>query len=157
MKKPVLIEESEARSMWQDATPEFKKLLETTFGKEFFSVKITDRIKTYEDACAELGKEPVDESEMIEVGFTQDEIDYRKLKTITEAYNEGWVGDYNNPNQKKWIPWFNFSPSGVRFDGSFDCYSCACAGRAARLCFKDQATSDAAGKQHTELYSKFIN
>ena len=157
MKKPVQIEESKARSMYKTASREFKQLLEDTFGKEFFSGSVINRIKSYEDACTELGEEPLNKSEMIKSGFTQDEIDYRKLKTITKAYNEGWVADYNNPDQKKWCPWFNFSPSGVRFGGSVYYYSYAYAGRAARLCFKDEATSDAAGKQHTELYSKFIN
>jgi len=157
MKKPVQIEESKARSMYKTASREFKQLLEDTFGKEFFSGSVINRIKSYEDACTELGEEPLNKSEMIKSGFTQDEIDYRKLKTITKAYNEGWVADYNNSDQKKWCPWFNFSPSGVRFGGSVYYYSYAYAGRAARLCFKDEATSDAAGKQHTELYSKFIN
>jgi len=152
----IKISRSNARKLYS-TMPEFKSALEDTFGKAFFSSSIIDRIKSYEDACAELGEEPLNESEMIKSGFTQDEIDYRKLKTITKAYNEGWVADYNNPDQKKWCPWFNFSPSGVRFGVSVCSTSYADAGRAARLCFKDKATSDAAGKQFTELYAKFIN
>ena len=161
MKKPVLIEDLEARSMYETATPEFKKLLETTFGKEFFSISIIDRMNSYEDpykgACIELGEEPMNEQNLKSIGFTDDEIDYRKLKTITKAYNEGWVADYNDSTQKKWIPWFVFSPSGVRFVSSYCLGSNANAGRAARLCFKDEATSDAAGEKCTTLYAKFIN
>ena len=152
----IKISRSNARKLYS-TMPEFKSALEDTFGKAFFSSSIIDRIKSYEDACAELGEESLNESEMIKSGFTQDEIDYRKLKTITKAYNEGWVADYNNPDQKKWCPWFNFSPSGVRFGVSGYDYSNAGAGRAARLCLKSEELSNAAGKDHTELYAKFIN
>ena len=152
----IKISPSNARKLYT-TNPEFRPSLEDTFGKAFFSMSIIDRIDSYEDACAELGEEPMDEQNLISIGFTDDEINYRKLKTITKAYNEGWVADYNNPDQKKWVPWFNFSPSGVRFDGSLCDNSGAYAGRAARLCFKNEALSDAAGKKFTEPYSKFIN
>lgn len=157
MKKTVQIEEQTARRLYPTASPEFKSMLEDSFGKDFFTQKITVRIKSYLDACAELGEEPLSESQLKSLGFTDDEIDYRKLKTITRAYNEGWEADYNNANQQKWIPWFVFSPSGVRFNDSYYDCSFAGAGRAARLCFKDKATSDAAGETFTELYAKFIN
>jgi len=156
MKKPVLIEESEARSMWQNATPEFKKLLETTFGKEFFSMKITDRIKTYEDACKELGIEPLDESEMIEAGFTPDEIIYRMIKTITKALVGDWKTNWEDGSQKKWYPWFKVSSGGFVFYVAPYRYSGADAGSASRLCFPTEELAIYAGKQFIELYKKFI-
>ncbi|HMM16292.1 MAG TPA: hypothetical protein PKC47_02010 [Petrimonas sp.] len=79
------------------------------------------------------------------------------LKVITEAKNDGWVADYKDENQRKWIPWFYLSPSGARFDLSSYDYSDAIAGLAARLCFKDEATSDAAGKELVDLYEIAIN
>ena len=51
---------------------------------------ITKRVKTYADACAVLGIEPMNETVLAKLGFTKDEIAYRKLKTIAEALNEGW-------------------------------------------------------------------
>lgn len=51
---------------------------------------ITKRVKTYADACAVLGIEPMNEAVLVKLGFTNDEIAYRKLKTIAEALNEGW-------------------------------------------------------------------
>jgi hypothetical protein len=109
------IEEKTARKLYKDASPEFKATLEDSFGKEFFNGKITDRIKTYADACAELGESPMDDDELKEMGFTDDEINYRKIKTITKALNEDKVIDWNNPNQKKWVPWFDLSSSGFVF------------------------------------------
>lgn len=154
--KTLQITEANAQKLYKNATPEFKAMLEDTFGKKYFSKKVTD-CDTYEEICDFIGEPPVDEAKLKQVGFTQDEIDYRKLKQITKAYNDGWVADYNDGSQQKWIPWFNFSPSGARFGGSYCNCSHACAGLAARLCFKDEATSNAAGRKFTELYARFIN
>lgn len=155
--KSLQITESNARKLYKDAAPEFKTTLEDTFGKEYFSKKVTD-CETYEEVCRFIGESPVNEEELKRIGFTQDEIDYRKLKQITRAYNDGWVADYNDENQQKWCPWFdNFSLSGARFDYSDYGFSYAHAGRAARLCFKDEATSNAAGRRFTDLYARFIN
>lgn len=153
--KTLQITESNARRLYKDATPELKITLEDTFGKEYFYKKVTD-CNTYEEVCQFIGESPVNEDELKRVGFTQDEIDYRKLKQITKAYNDGWVADYNDENQRRWIPWFNFSPSGASFNDS-ECYcSLATAGHAALLCFKDEAASSEAGRKFTKLYERFI-
>lgn len=154
--KTLQITEANARKLYKDATPEFKVTLEDTFGKEYFSRKVID-CDTYEEVCQFIGESPVNEDELKRIGFTQDEIDYRKLKQITKAYNDGWVADYNDGSQQKWIPWFEFSPSGARFRISSYRYSSANAGHAARLCLKDEATSDAAGKELVDLYEIAIN
>jgi DNA-binding LacI/PurR family transcriptional regulator len=62
---------------------------------------ITKRIKSYNDACAVLGIELENEDVLTKLGFTKDEIAYRKLKTITEALNEGWRPDWANSNAYK--------------------------------------------------------
>ena len=141
----IKISPSNARKLYT-TNPEFRPSLEDTFGKAFFSTSIIDRIDSYEDACAELGEEPMDEN-LRAIGFTDDEIDYRKLKTITKAYNEGWVADYNDPDQKKWVPWFNFSPSGVRFNNSNYNNSNANAGHTARNCFSKEMETLPLGKK----------
>src|ERR1035437_2611908 len=99
--RQVQVDEKKARALYASADPTWKGVLEDSFGKEFFSQSIIDRIQSYEDACAETGDEPVNVSELIDKGFTEDEIDYRKIKTITKAYNEGWVADYKDLNQPK--------------------------------------------------------
>ncbi|GAB1358554.1 hypothetical protein MASR1M31_03320 [Porphyromonadaceae bacterium] len=121
------------------------------------STKITDRVKSYEDACSELGITPIDESQMLANGFTKDEIAYRKLKTITQALNEGWVADWTDPSQEKWIPWFYMhGSSGFVFDDAYYGCSVAGAGDGSRLCFKDEKTATCAGKQFVDLYKEFI-
>jgi len=116
-----------------------------------------ESIKTYEDACTKLGIEPINESEFLSKGFTKDEIAYRKIKTITEALNDGWKANWNDENQKKWIPWFypNAS-SGFVFYYAYYSYSFANAGSGSRLCFKSDELATYAGKQFVELYKEFI-
>ena len=155
--KTLQIEESKARSIYKTASSELKVMLEDTFGKDFFSQKVTERIKTYEDACKELGIVPVDESALLAGGFTKDEIAYRKIKTIAEALNEGWKPNWNDENQKKWIPWFYpNSSSGFVFLTTYFGYSSAGAGYGLRLCFKSDELATYAGKQFVELYKEFI-
>lgn len=155
--KTLQIEESKARSIYKTASSELKIMLEDTFGKEFFSQKVTERIKTYEDACVELGITPIDESIRSSNGFTKDEIAYRKIKTITEALNEGWVPDWTDENQKKWTPFFYpNSSSGFVFANTLYHYSSATAASGLRLCFKSDELATYVGKQFVELYKEFI-
>lgn len=153
--KTLQIEEQKARRLYKTASQEFKEMLEDTFGKEFFSEKVTDRVNSYEDACAELDEQPVNESDMRRKGFTDDEINYRKIKTITKALNEGWKADWEDGNQRKWVPWFYISPSVFIFlDAGCGCSFAGAAG-ASRLYFSEELAAYA-GKQFTELYRNFI-
>ncbi|MCU6767358.1 hypothetical protein OCV73_00075 [Barnesiella propionica] len=155
--KTLQIDESKAKIIYNTASPELKIMLEDTFGKEFFSQKVTDRIKTYEDACEELGIDPINESFSFINGFTKDEIAYRKIKTITEALNEGWKPNWNDENQKKWMLWFYpNSSSGFVFYSVGYGYLDASTGSGLRLCFKSAELAEYAGKQFLEIYKEFI-
>jgi hypothetical protein len=158
--KTLQIEESKARSIYKTASPELKIMLEDTFGKEFFYQKVTERIKTYEDACSELGIIPIDESVLLSNGFTKDEIAYRKIKTITEALNEGWKPNWDDENEAKYYPWFWKEEEGVSSGFVFsnaDCvYSYAAAGNGLRLCFRTRELAEYAGKQFIEIWNKVL-
>ena len=49
--KTLQISEQKARELYKTGSKDLKTILEESFTKEFFSNDITDRIKTYEDAC----------------------------------------------------------------------------------------------------------
>lgn len=155
--KTLQIEDDKARRIYKTASPEFKIMLEDAFGKEFFFQKVTERIKTYEDACAELGITPIDERTLLNNGFTKDEIAYRKIKTITEALNEGWKPDWNDEGQKKWIPWFhpNSSSDFIFYQTNYS-YSFVYAGYASQLCLKSDELANYIGNQFLELYKEFM-
>lgn len=156
--KTLQIDECKAKQLYRTASDEFKATLECTFGQEFFTGSVMDRVKEYKDACAETGETPINVEEMLRLGFTKDEIAYRMMKTVTKALNEGWVGNVYNSKEYRYYPVFypNGSPSSFSFNDS-DCdSSCAVAGGGSRLCFKTRELSDYAGKQFLNLYKEFI-
>jgi len=149
--KKLELSDQNARKLYKDM-PDFRASLEDTFGKAFFSGKITDRIKSYEDACVELGIDPIDEKQLKNLGFTNTEIARRKLETITSALNEDWQADLYNTSQYKYYGWFDVSSGSFRFCGTDFQYSIATAGVGSRLCFSSRELAEYAAKQFTEYY-----
>lgn len=116
---------------------------------------ITARIKTFEDACEDLGipttlpnvsNLPCDLKDKITIGY--------KLSVIAKALNQGWQVDWSNDEQK-WFPYFvqNKNESELRFSISF--YYCSGSSVPSHLCFKSKELSDYAGKQFINLYKEY--
>jgi hypothetical protein len=146
------ISKKDARTAYKNADSEGKELLEQLLGREVFSEKITDRIKTFEDALEETGRPDVpdfkDAPEDLRPYF---QAQYKAL-IIAEALNEGWVADYRDGDQRKWFPWFCVSPSGFAFYATGYGFSTPSAGRAARLCLKSENLATYSGKQFEDIY-----
>lgn len=132
------------------------------FYKEEDYEEITDRVKTYEDACKVLGVEPINEQNAKAQGFRSDEIARRKLETIAAALNEGWKPDWNNTDQYKYYPYFYIQENAK---GAFAGLSCASSYSAAafananvgsRLCFYASRLARYAGNQFTDLYEQIL-
>lgn len=119
---------------------------------------ITKRVKTYADACAVLGIDPINEEVFTKLGFTKDEIAYRKLKTIIEALNEGWRPDWSDSSDYKYWPWFIYNPSsaGFGFAYSYHSPSNTYTHIGSRLCFKTRELAAYAGRQFEDLYNDFF-
>lgn len=68
---------------------------------------ITERVKTFEDACQILGIDAEAIQEQWEsAGLDMiDEIAYQKLRIITAALNEGWKPDFTNPDEYRYYPY----------------------------------------------------
>ena len=74
---------------------------------------VTERIKTFEDACKELGNAHpmvlayqntnLRDQEVAE--DNRDTIAYLKLRIITAALNEGWEPQFTQ-DEWRWFPWF---------------------------------------------------
>lgn len=125
--------------------------------------EITDRVKSYADACKVLGIEPMNEQNMKAQGFRPDEVARRKLETITEALNEGWKPDWNNKDQYKYYPYFYIRENAkAKASAGLSCaytyytasYTDAIIG--SRLCFHDSDTARYAGNTFTELYEQIL-
>lgn len=154
--KTLQISEQKARELYKSGSSELKSILEESFGKDFFSQKITDRVKTYEDACRELSMNPLDKNKLIGFGFTKHDIAYQKLVTIIKALNEGWVPDVCDSSVYRWYPWFKTNGSPFAFDDSYYDNANAFAGGGSRLCLKSKELSEYCGKQFIDLWKQFI-
>lgn len=119
---------------------------------------ITKRVKTYADACAVLGIEPMNEAVLAKLGFTKDEIAYRKLKTIAEALNEGWQPDWDNSFEYKYWPWFVYNTASAGFSYAATYYSASytAANSGSRLCYKTRELAAYAGNQFEDIYNDFL-
>ena len=131
---------------------------------------ITNRVKSYADACKVLGIEPMDEDSMKAHGLRKDEIARRKLETITEALNEGWKPNWADTNEYKYYPWFYIEVDEKQTKdgntaGANAGLSCAHTANAAsatlthfgsRLCFHDSDTARYAGRTFTDLYEQIL-
>lgn len=161
-----------ARQLHKTASPEIKTILEESVPKGFFSESVKDRIKTYEDACLELGQEQMNEQaytdfrrdQLVKQGFSSDQIESKiaseiareKLETIFAAYNEGRKIDTFNTKQRKYIPWFGVSSGGFVFLGTGYYCSLANAGGASRLCCVGEDDSETQARA-ADLGRKFID
>lgn len=119
---------------------------------------ITKRVKTYADACSVLGIEPINEEVFTKLGFTKDEIAYRKLKTVVEALNEGWRPDWSDRSDYKYWNWFVYNPSSAGFGCASASHAPSNAGTdvGSRLCFKTRELAAYAGRQFEDLYNDFF-
>lgn len=106
MEKVLKIDEKEALKLYPKASVEMKAIFEATFGKEFFSKKITERVSNLSDISEILG-------EKLTMPFPFPSSKEEKsinaqyfLFKIASVYNEAWIGDWNNKSEYKWFPYF---------------------------------------------------
>lgn len=141
---------------------------------------ITERVKTFEDACRETGVDP----ERYEDKFADapaDVIAFLKLRVITAALNEGWEPQFTE-DEWRWYPWFTLWTeeelsekseewkadrhlistgdysgdfAGFAFAGSGGAPSHTSSNVGSRLCFKSEALATYCGKQFISLWADF--
>ena len=160
------------------------KVLEALFGKDTFKPKdVTERIKTFEDACRELGIE-ADKwiQDRKDLGFEPDVIAYMKLRIICAALNEDWKPQFTE-DEWRYYPWFwlytqdeindmdeqekqdrhliptgdyGTGSAGFAFAYSSDSPSGSISYFGSRLCLKSEALAVYCGKQFIDLWADFI-
>lgn len=112
MENKLEVLKEDAVSAYNSASEEQKNILEQLFGKAAFRpADVRERIKTFEDACEELGEHHafVAAFRIAEANgaFGSDTIAYLKLRIVVAALNEGWEPEYND-SEYRWYPWFYF-------------------------------------------------
>lgn len=140
---------------------------------------VMERIKTFEDAVAELSNRAMngdkdagkllDEWKINSQVCSKDLLAYLKLRIITSALNEGWKPKFEEETERRYYPWFKLKTSRVvgRGGSGADAYCglvCAGAGFASsysityygsRLAFKSKELAEYAGKQFVEIYDEY--
>ena len=168
-----------------------KRIIAALFGEEAVQAAttsdkrpVTERIKTFEDACKELGEEHLfvkqyNSNEMDDVDTDLDA--YLKLRIICAALNEGWKPQFIE-NEYRWYPWFNLYTQeeidnkdddwkqgrqvidtgdyetefdGFTYSDSRHVPLYSSATVGSRLCLKSEALATYCGTQFTQLWANF--
>ena len=147
---------------------------------------ITERVKTFEDACNVLGDEHPFVKEYwgvcnVELDIAQDLIAYLKLRIIVAALNEGWEPQFTE-DEYRYFPWFylytqeeydnmsdedkgrcvlrsgNYTSASVGFVSVSADYDASCSYTyvGSRLAFKNRELAAYAGRQFTEEWADFV-
>ena len=144
---------------------------------------VMERIKTFEDALAELRDRAEHGDEEAEVlvneydnvysiciKCSKDLLAYLKLRIITYALNEGWKPEFEEVIEPRCYPWFKLKTSRVVGRGSNNenaNYGLVYAGAyyaslgsdtdcGPRLAFKSKELAEYAGKQFVEIYEDWF-
>lgn len=146
-------------SAFNSATEEQQSLLKALFeGQVDFNQNITDRVKTFEDACHSLGINPESVLPDNDFGSREDNkavIAFAKLSIISRALNEGWTPNWENSIEMKHCPLFRFH-RGSGFAFCDDTYDQTYSRVGSRLCFKSRELAEYAGRQFEAIYRDFL-
>jgi len=150
------LKKTTAKKLYPEAPKWFQNVLTETFGEDCFKKREFTDIKTFADACEEVGiTEEEFNYKFAALGLDLDTINYEKLKIVVKAINQGWTLDWDNTNQQKWWPYFKLS-SGFGFSDSGCTYGHTNTSVGSRLCFESEAKSNYAAKQFIDLYEQFL-
>lgn len=174
MEDKITVQKEDILKAYNQASEEQKTLLENMFGKDIFKPNdIKERVKSFEDACNELGEnnslvQAYRTAEFNISGNLEDILDviaYLKLRIICAALNEGWKPQFTE-DERRWYPWFIlWTEEELKADKklrifcgrsdnagavSYSFYS-AC------LAVKSEELAEYCGKQFIDIWADFIS
>lgn len=124
-----------------------------------------EKIPTFADAIMYLGLEKDGEDSPIN-WIRKDEAmikkveAYTKLQTIATAWNkiDGFVADWEDTNQYKYFPWFEYSRDAAGFvcTNTLSTATVASANYGSRLCFMTRERAKQFGEQFIDLWNDLL-
>lgn len=150
------IKQDSLLAAFRNAGKEGKQVLSDLFGKQVALYdNITDRVKSFEDACQVLGiSTNVPEVKGLPRKHQKAIIANYKLIVIAEALNEGWKPNWQDSDEYKYYPWFDMSnPAGVGCSYTYNAASLTTAGIGSRLCLKNRELAIYFGQTFTDLFN----
>lgn len=191
MKEVIEVKRDDLRELYQVLTnypaiskEQVQNEMHKVFGEDTFKPKdITERVKTFEDACRELGEEHklVQEWLYWEGNCSEDLAAYLKLRIICAALNEGWEPQFTE-DEWRYYPWFwlytqkeikdmdedektdrrlmstgdyQTGYAGLAYAFSSDAPSGTDANIGSRLCLKSDTLAVYCGKQFINIWADF--
>lgn len=150
------IKQDSLLAAFRNAGKEGKQVLSDLFGKQVALYdNITDRVKSFEDACQVLGiSTNVPEVKGLPRKHQKAIIANYKLIVIAEALNEGWKPNWQDSDEYKYYPWFDMSnPAGVGYSHTNYAASYSYANIGSRLCLKNRELAIYFGQTFTDLFN----
>lgn len=152
------IKKETAKEIYEESSSALRKILEETFGIEYFKKTNWKDFETFDDLCRATGTTEVEFNRKWDPAiFDPSTIAFERMKICTRAYNQDWKYNLYDTNQKKWVPIFNVLSSGLGFSITYYYFDDSYTHVGSRLCFKSDETATHAGKKFTKLFEDLIN
>lgn len=157
----ITISKKDAEALRRGASKGQKKILDKIIGcnKVAHPVKSKDiyDAKSFKDLCAIKG---VKQASILPFkkakGTFQEGLNaFAKLSFIRDTFCNGWEADWNNRDQRKWFPWFEFG-SGFAFSLTHYVSWATCTYGGSRLCFENEKTAEHVGRTFIKEYNEFL-
>ena len=170
MEKTIEVKVEDIKRAFDEANDNVKKSILTLFPQLKEDLPVTDRVKTFEDACHESGIDPEQYMSKYE-DEPADVIAYMKLRVICKALNEGWTPQFVK-GEWRFFPYFRLytneeisrmseeEKSRVVYRSSYNAYAncdsmSIFASVGSRLAFKTSELAEYAGKQFIDIWADF--
>lgn len=179
MEKVIEIKVEDIKRAFDEANDNVKNCILNLFPQIREALPVTDRVKTFEDACREVGIDPTQYISKYD-GESADVIAYMKLRVICKALNEGWTPRFAK-GEYRYFPYFRIcsgediirmseeEKSRVAFRSVYVAYAYGGVSAAyadydsasvdayigSRLAFKTRELAKYAGEQFIDLWADF--
>ena len=151
--KTLQIDDNTARSLYPSAPQELKTILESSFGKEFFSMNIIDRTP---DLAAVFAIAGTTLENLISEKDDKIDVATKVIRLVCKVLNEGWMPDWSNSDEYKYVPYYQYKKgSGLVFVDAYIWYAITVV--PSHLCFKNSDLVNHAVKIAAEYYSTYFN
>lgn len=158
MQKLEITQENALKAL-EMAPNELKPIFENLFGFQTRSESknIMERIKSIKDV---FEIRPVSPYEQPLLGYKGNEGNmiraraFMQLQFIADVLNEGWIPNWNDEKQYKYVPWFKESGSGLSLNGVVNWITNTTVG--SRLCYKSKELAEFAATQFADIYKEFL-
>lgn len=148
------IEKDKAINAYREGDTKIKELLTNLFGVNVFQIISQETINRFEAACKQQGIKPHDllhcDTDLCLEGQVANT--YTMLRILAKAKRGYWTPDWNDDNQKKWYPWFEYKSSGFVVAGTGYRYASTATHVGSRLCFPNSEMAKSFAEENLELY-----